>query len=482
MSRTVLVLGFAVAIAGWSPISSIVTQAATIQGGGPDFSASSSPALGIPDDTYDGSLASMACDAIDASAIPAGTLVGSVEIQTAVDHTWIGDLVFKLVSPDGSELGVLSRPGFDEPTDDGSGGFGSSADMDAGFPLNFFDAAPNDAETMGAGLAGADAVCRDGAQLCNFFPNPGAVATPPANFAGFADENASGDWTLCIGDSAGGDVGTLQSWTINIDFAAAGAPALGLSTTLVDFGVVPVGSSSAPETVTIENTGTGSLDLGTLEISGANPADFSLSADTCSGVSLAEAETCTFDVDMSPSVAGGRSAQVDIASNAASSPDSVGLTGTGTEPGLSLDTNNLGFGTVTVGDLVAGSVTVTNTGTTDLTISDISSPGAPFSLAGGSCLPTPTVLVIGANCDIVVEFQPTETGDFNDSFVITSDAPSSPDSVDLSGSAEAGAEPAPAIAVPVNSAWTLTLLAGLLGLIGWFSLRARSIRQSGRDN
>lgn len=484
MTRTTLVLGIAAAMAGWSPVSSSIAQSATVQGGSPDFTATSSPATTIPDATYDGSLASMLCDAIDASSIPAGATVDSVDIQTAIDHTWIGDLVVKLVSPDGSELGVLSRVGFSEPADDGTGCCGSSAQMDAAFPLSFFDTAPNDAETMGAGLAGSEAVCRDGAQLCDFFPNPDSVATPPANFAGFAGEEASGNWTLCVGDSVADDVGTFQSWTININFTGGvpPEPELGVSTGLVDFGTVPVGDTSAAETVTVENTGTGSLDIGTLAISGANAADFVLSADTCSGSSLLAAETCSFDVDMSPSAGGGRSAQVDIPSNAPTSPDSVGLTGTGTVPGLGLDTTNVGFGTVTVDDLVASVVTVTNTGTTDLTISDISSPGAPFALAGGSCLPTPTVLVIGASCEIQVEFEPDSAGAFSDSFAITSDAPSSPDTVNLSGSAEPAPEPTPAIAVPVNSVWMLTLMAGLLGMLGWFGVRTRAVRQSDQDS
>ena len=480
MGRNALVLGVAAAIVSWSAISSNEARASGIQGGGPGFTATSSPAAGIPDAAYNGSLASMLCDVIDASAIPAGATVDLVDIQTAIDHTWIGDLVIKLVSPDGSELGVLSRPGFDEPADDGTGCCGDSSDLTATSPINFFDGAPNDAELMGSTIGG-EAVCQDDG-LCDYFPNPGAIATPPANFAGFAGESASGDWTLCIGDAELGDVGTLQSWTININFTGVGEPELDLSTNLVDLGAIPVGDTSPAQTVTIENIGTANLDIGTLAISGANPGDFSISSDSCSGSSLAATETCTFDVDMSPSAAGGRSAQVDIPSNADSSPDTVGLTGTGTEPGLSLDTNNVGFGTVTVDDLVASVVTVTNTGTTSLTISDISGPGAPFALAGGSCLPTPTVLAIGASCEIQVEFEPTEPGNFADSFVITSDAPSSPDTVSLSGSAEAAVVPPPAIAVPVNSTWALALLAGLLGLFGWFSARPRPARVSSRDS
>jgi subtilisin-like proprotein convertase family protein len=37
-----------------------------------------------------------------------------------------------------------------------------------------------------------------------------------ANFAAFNGENASGSWTLCVGDSASADTGTLQTWSLRI--------------------------------------------------------------------------------------------------------------------------------------------------------------------------------------------------------------------------------------------------------------------------
>jgi subtilisin-like proprotein convertase family protein len=182
-------------------------------------SFSSSPNQPLRPGDYDGSLASMVCDTIDATSLPADARVVDVTIVTALEHDWIGDLVFKLESPDGSVLGLLSRPGFAEPADDGTGAIGSSsASMLATFPLTFSDQAPFDAEKMGDELSFGEVVCRDGPTQCEFFPNPDSIARPPERFADLAGESANGVWRLCIGDSVEFDTGTLVSWELHIEF------------------------------------------------------------------------------------------------------------------------------------------------------------------------------------------------------------------------------------------------------------------------
>ena len=58
--------------------------------------------------------------------------------------------------------------------------------------------------------------------------------------------------------------------------AVGGAsPALCLSTSTVDFGNQPVGTSSAPQPVTVTNGGSLALTITGVSLSGANPGDFS---------------------------------------------------------------------------------------------------------------------------------------------------------------------------------------------------------------
>ena len=108
--------------------------------------------LAIPDDGYDGTLGSMTCCMVDAD-LGFDTNILDMDVEYLITHTWVGDLVLKVVSPGGSATTstMMSRPGFAELVDDGSSGFGNGADW-AGDPILFDDDGPDPtAETMGAG-------------------------------------------------------------------------------------------------------------------------------------------------------------------------------------------------------------------------------------------------------------------------------------------------------------------------------------------
>ena len=62
-------------------------------------------------------------------------------------------------------------------------------------------------------------------------------------------------------------------------------------------------------------------------VGGANASEFGLT-NHC-GATLAAAESCTFTVKFTPAATGTRTADVGIADNAAGSPQTAGLTGTG---------------------------------------------------------------------------------------------------------------------------------------------------------
>jgi len=58
------------------------------------------------------------------SAIAVSGVVGTatdISVDVTINHTWIGDLVLKLVSPDGDTLTLMSRAGYAETVDDGTG-------------------------------------------------------------------------------------------------------------------------------------------------------------------------------------------------------------------------------------------------------------------------------------------------------------------------------------------------------------------------
>ena len=144
-----------------------------------------------------------------------------------------------------------------------------------------------------------------------------------------------------------------------------------------------------------------------------------------------------------------------------------GITGPGEIPALGLSTANLDFGLVLPGASGSAVLTVSNTGSADLLISQITDPAAPFAIVGGTCTAVPVTLTAGTSCDLSVQFAPVFGGVFNASFDILSNAPSSPDTVTLTGSAPQ--------ATPVPGIGRLggLLLAALLALLGMGSLLSR---------
>jgi subtilisin-like proprotein convertase family protein len=176
---------------------------------------SASPALTITDNVYNGTTGSMVSSTVAVSGVT-GTSVVNIEVDVDITHTWIGDLVVKLQSPDGDILTLVSRPGAAETADDGisAGGVGSSANL-GGAAITFSDLSANDAELMGLNVTTSQSVCLN-AGFCNFFPNPGASTHPTQTFASLFGGEMNGNWTLYLGDRAAGDVGTLNSWSIRI--------------------------------------------------------------------------------------------------------------------------------------------------------------------------------------------------------------------------------------------------------------------------
>jgi len=104
-----------------------------------------------------------------------------------------------------------------------------------------------------------------------------------------------------------------------------GIPALGLTPGSLVFASGTLGTQSAPQTVIVENTGTGELTLGAPGISGANAGEFALSADTCANQTLSVAASCSFDVILTATITGPLAARIDIPSNAADSPDTIDI-------------------------------------------------------------------------------------------------------------------------------------------------------------
>jgi len=107
---------------------------------------------------------------------------------------------------------------------------------------------------------------------------------------------------------------------------SATAQTLSVSPISLPFGTQVVRTTSAALAITVTNTGTATLAVGEVALTGANRNAFTISGNTCTLV--APSGTCSIGVEFTPPALGAKSADVSISSNVAGSPTVVDLTGT----------------------------------------------------------------------------------------------------------------------------------------------------------
>jgi hypothetical protein len=214
-------------------------------------------------------------------------------------------------------------------------------------------------------------------------------------------------------------------------------PAVTASPASKAFGNERLGGTSPAQTFTITNSGTGTLHITSASLVGADEGQYTESNDGCTGQAIAAGGHCTVDVAFRPASAGPHNnASLEIASNAPSSPDDLALTGTGVVSGLSPVPGFRDFGSQRVGTTsTPQTFTISNTGGTNLHITSASLVGgdeSQYAESNDGC--SAQTLIPGAHCTVDVAFNPTSSGAHNDaSLEITSDAPSSPDDLPLTG-------------------------------------------------
>jgi hypothetical protein len=130
-----------------------------------------------------------------------------------------------------------------------------------------------------------------------------------------------------------------------------------LTPSSLTFGPQDTGTRSAPQSITVANTGGGPLFINSAAV--PNTLDYTVTDDGCSGLTLAAGTSCAMAIAFNPSLAGTRTATFTVTDNATGSPHTAPLTGTGTTPAgqspppLSIDTRFFTC-TGTVCDIGAG--------------------------------------------------------------------------------------------------------------------------------
>jgi hypothetical protein len=164
----------------------------------------------------------------------------------------------------------------------------------------------------------------------------------------------------------------------------------------------------------------------------ATGATFSVSGFTLP-LSVNAGQQTTITVTFAPTLVGAAAGSVSIVSNAPTSPTSVALSGSGIAATftLGISPTSLSFGNVPTGtSSAAQSVTITDIGNSNVSISQITLSGAGYTMTGGSA---PVTLTPSQNITLSVQFAPNVAGTVNGSISIVSNATGSPATVSLSG-------------------------------------------------
>ena len=218
--------------------------------------------------------------------------------------------------------------------------------------------------------------------------------------------------------------------------STSSGPTATLSSTNVSFGSQPVNTASAMQNVTLSNSGSASLAISSIALSGANPKQFT-STNNC-GSSVPAGQSCMIQAQFAPTATGPFTASVAIASNASNPQESIALSGSGATAGTASATatpSSLSFGNQTVGTAsTTQTVTLKNTGSATLSISGVSLTGAnypSFKVTSGCG----SSLAAGASCSLQVQFVPPAAGSKTAALTISDSATGSPQTVALSGNA-----------------------------------------------
>jgi Abnormal spindle-like microcephaly-assoc'd, ASPM-SPD-2-Hydin len=173
---------------------------------------------------------------------------------------------------------------------------------------------------------------------------PGSVAGTSDSNGAFRIESSGYSSSTCqvsVTDGVSTASHSLSGCTPSTTSSSSSAGAT-LSPTSLTFASQDIGTTSAPQVVTVTNSGTAGLFISSAAV--PNTLDFTVVGDGCSGLTLAPGTSCSMSITFKPTNVGTRTAALVVSDNAPDSPQRASLAGTGTTapgttaPPLAIDT------------------------------------------------------------------------------------------------------------------------------------------------
>jgi len=258
----------------------------------------------------------------------------------------------------------------------------------------------------------------------------GATCTMNVYFAPTASGIRAG--TITINDN--GFFSTVQ--TINLQGTGS---AIQVSPVTISFGNQLVKTTSAAQNETVTNNGSTSVTMGTISLT--QSTDFSISSNNCpaSGSPLAAHASCTIGLKFSPKSTGAKKSTLSIGDSDPTSPQLVGLSGTGTS-NVALAPSTVAFAPAQAVGTTSKATAITLTNNTGVSIT-LGNPAVTMSgdfvNATGTTCTNSKVIAAGGSCIVNVTFKPTVVGPRTGSMSVADSDTTSPQTAALSGTGTA---------------------------------------------
>ena len=191
---------------------------------------------------------------------------------------------------------------------------------------------------------------------------------------------------LTVTDAAG-------SQEVSLTGTGLAPPTFSASVPAISFGNQQKTIKSPPMGVTVTNNGNSPLTISAIAVSGTDAGDFAISGESCSTASVGIDSTCSVNVTFTPSKTGSETASLKFTDNAPGSPQSVGLTGTGTDFSIGLASGGSATATVLAGSPATYDLLLTPISGFNETVT-LSCTGAPLE---STCLPSQASVTMDGN-------------------------------------------------------------------------------------
>jgi len=212
------------------------------------------------------------------------------------------------------------------------------------------------------------------------------------------------------------------------------SPTVALSAYGLHFSAQDVGTTSAPQSVTLTNNGKSAVQFNLIAVGS------SYSQSNNCGTSLVAGASCQLNVTFSPISGGSVPSALGIFTGATANPISVTLNGTGLAPQIELPCCFYFYGQV-IGTSITNTGNLTNAGQAPLTIASIVYTGASDFVETNNCPIAPNTLAAGASCTLSITYTPTIIGSEFGTVTFTDNAPQSPQTLSVSGSSVSAGVP-----------------------------------------